>query len=409
MPSDHQNRPEGTTASTRERRVIRFGLVGTGWRARFFARVARLIPERFELAGVVTRSAPAVGSVWGVPAYRRVEELVAGPALDYVVACVPRTVVVSVTSRLVELGQAVLVETPPASDQAGLEAVTALAADGGRVQVAENYPWQPLHAARLAMTDAGLIGPVHQAVLSVAHDYHAFALMRRYLRVAGAPATISATTTTTPVQVGAARTGPRAEPGTTTTERTHALVDFGDRVGVYDFAGTQYWSYVHRHHVLLRGRDGEIADEQITRVSGSEDTLSDTFTRQATGTEGNMAGTHLRGIAAAGQWWWRNPFPGARLFDDEVAVATLMELMARYASGGPAFYGAADAAQDTYLTFALRRSAATGEPVRTTRQPWDDQLQPPDRPPTPPEPVLVDRGPWLVPLPFMETDDSRTS
>lgn len=382
--------------------VVRFGLVGTGWRCRFFARVARLVPARFELAGVVTRSAGTGASVWGVPAYPNVDELVAGPPLDYVVVSVPRAAVVAITARLVELGQAALVETPPASDQAGLETVASLAAGGGRIQVAENYPWQPLHAARLAMTDAGLIGPLHEAVLSVAHDYHGFALMRRHLQVAGAPATIMATTTTAPVQTGAARTGPRAEATTTTSERTHALVDFGDQVGVYDFASTQYWSYVHRHHVVLRGRDGEIAGEQVTTVTGAEDTISDTLTRQATGTGGNMAGTHVRGISAAGRWWWRNPFPGARLFDDEVAVATLMELMARYVAGGPGFYGAADAAQDTYLTFAMRRAAETGEPVRTTRQAWNDQLLSPDQPTPLPEPVVTDRGPWPVPPPFVE-------
>ena len=36
---------------------IRFGVVGSGWRAEFFVRMARLMPERFQCVGVVTRSA----------------------------------------------------------------------------------------------------------------------------------------------------------------------------------------------------------------------------------------------------------------------------------------------------------------------------------------------------------------
>lgn len=47
---------------------IRFGLVGGGWRAEFFTRVARELPERFQLAGVVQRDfakAQAFGARWG--------------------------------------------------------------------------------------------------------------------------------------------------------------------------------------------------------------------------------------------------------------------------------------------------------------------------------------------------------
>ena len=60
--------------------------------------------------------------------------------------------------------------------------------------------------------------------------------------------------------------------------------------------------------------------------------------------------------------------------DDEIAVATSMEQMVRYARGGPPFYGLADAAQDHYLSLLLHGAAATGEPVRSEPQPWADSL-----------------------------------
>ncbi|MFD8418773.1 hypothetical protein ACFV2J_05360, partial [Streptomyces sp. NPDC059668] len=48
---------------------IRFGIVGSGWRADFFARLARLLPERLEVAGVVWRCGgggrPRYRGVWG--------------------------------------------------------------------------------------------------------------------------------------------------------------------------------------------------------------------------------------------------------------------------------------------------------------------------------------------------------
>jgi predicted dehydrogenase len=38
---------------------VRYAIVGRGWRARFFLRLAALMPDRFAVVGVVTRSAAA--------------------------------------------------------------------------------------------------------------------------------------------------------------------------------------------------------------------------------------------------------------------------------------------------------------------------------------------------------------
>lgn len=53
---------------------IRFGIVGSGWRAEFFARLARALPERLAVVGVVTRSAERAARVeaeWGCPPFGR--------------------------------------------------------------------------------------------------------------------------------------------------------------------------------------------------------------------------------------------------------------------------------------------------------------------------------------------------
>ena len=34
---------------------IRFGLIGSGWRAEFYIRIAKMLPEQFELTGVLIR------------------------------------------------------------------------------------------------------------------------------------------------------------------------------------------------------------------------------------------------------------------------------------------------------------------------------------------------------------------
>ena len=53
-------------------------MVGSGWRTEFFLRIARELPERFKVSGVVTRSAVTGKNIeekFGVPTYRSIAEL----------------------------------------------------------------------------------------------------------------------------------------------------------------------------------------------------------------------------------------------------------------------------------------------------------------------------------------------
>ena len=355
----------------------RFALVGAGWRSLFYLRVVAALGERFHLTGVVTRSrerAEQMGAAWGVDAYPNLEALLNDGRPDFVVLCVPRDATVAWLEALTGVGLPVLCETPPAADLDGLHRVGALIARGARVQVAEQYQYQPLHAARLAVTDSGLIGDVSMASLAVCHDYHAFSLMRRHLRITDEPATIRATVVRSSVDTGSTTSGPRRERGTVEEARTVGIVEFGDRLGVYDFAGEQYFSYIRAPRVDLRGGSGEIADRDVRRLTGLDEPTTQELRREQTGLEGDLGGFSLRGITLGDRWIYRNPFAGARLSDDEIAVATSMEQMGRYARGGAPFYGLADAAQDHYLSLLLHRAAATGETVRTEPQPWADSL-----------------------------------
>ena len=76
-----------------------------------------------------------------------------------------------------------LAETPPGWEMDELLDLHALTERGARVQVAEQYAFQPLHAARLALVQSGRLGPVRQAHVSVAHGYHGVSLLRRFLGI----------------------------------------------------------------------------------------------------------------------------------------------------------------------------------------------------------------------------------
>ena len=52
---------------------IIFGIIGGGWRAEFFLRIARSLPERFRVAGMLVRDAAKgarLEAAFGVPTVR---------------------------------------------------------------------------------------------------------------------------------------------------------------------------------------------------------------------------------------------------------------------------------------------------------------------------------------------------
>ena len=160
---------------------IRYGLIGAGWRAAFFMRAARLMPDRFELCGVLCRSeerAREVARQHEVRTFASLDALLdARP--EFVVSCVSKAEMPKMTRTLLERGMPVLAETPLATDVEGLETLyAAWRQTGTPLQLAEQYFLWPTHQARRALIDRGLLGDVHHCALSDVHDYHAVSLFR---------------------------------------------------------------------------------------------------------------------------------------------------------------------------------------------------------------------------------------
>ena len=90
--------------------MIRFGVVGTGWRTEFFLRVARACPDRFTCVGVVSRD-PQGKAAWAapyhVPLFGTIDELLAQKPL-FVVTSVPWDVNPHMIEALAAQGMPVL-------------------------------------------------------------------------------------------------------------------------------------------------------------------------------------------------------------------------------------------------------------------------------------------------------------
>ena len=72
---------------------IEFAIVGAGWRAEFFLRIARTLPDRFRIAGMAVRNGErgkAVEAAWGVSTFCDIDGLLAATAIHHNLTLVTR-------------------------------------------------------------------------------------------------------------------------------------------------------------------------------------------------------------------------------------------------------------------------------------------------------------------------------
>ena len=353
----------------------RFAVVGSGWRAQFFLRLARMAPEHLRVTGVVTRSGERgrqIETDWDVPTFRSLQDLVAAERPEFVVPSVPWSVTPQTTQDAVELGLLVLAETPPAPTAEGLRDLWEAVGASGRVQVAEQYLLMPGHAARLALLREGLIGEVTSVQVSSTHLYHATSMIRHMLGVGFDPATVTARTFRAPLADPLSPDGWSGSDEPQERGTTLALLDFGNgRSALYDFTDNQWWNPLRSRRIVLRGSRGEIVDDRVVRLADPTTPVDSCLNRRQLGVDLNLEGVGLDHISFEGRVVYRNPFPGARFSEDDLAVATILRDMARWARGErPEPYRLAEACQDHLLALAIEESARTGAPVTTGRESW---------------------------------------
>jgi predicted dehydrogenase len=356
---------------------ITFAIIGaSGWRAQFFLRIARELPERFGVSGLLVRDAAKGAQLereWNLPTYRDMDELLRDRP-QFVVVSVPWPVAPGLLRELSARGVPVLCETPPAPDLEGLIALHELTKTGARIQVAEQLQFRPLHAARIALAQSGRLGQITQAQVSVAHGYHGINLLRRYLNVDFENATITARSFESPIVEGAGRGGLPQEEKIVSSSQTLAFFDFGDRLGIFDFSSRQYFASIRASRTLVRGDRGEISDSKSRYLLDFRTPIEVEFVRRDAGQEDDLRPLHHEGITLGNEWIYRNPFAPGRLSDDEIAVTTCLQKMGAYVEGGPDFYSLAQASQDHYLSLLMDQAVKSGQPVRTQAQIWTQNI-----------------------------------
>jgi predicted dehydrogenase len=350
-------------------------IIGAGWRADFYLRIAQLMPERFEIAGVVARKEAvrsALTQKYGVATFSSISELLSHKKPDYAVSSVSWDSNPSVVTELVNAGVFVLSETPPAPSVEALQELWKAVGSSGMVQIAEQYLSLPGHASRLAITRAGVIGDVTSVEVSSTHGYHAVSIMRGFLESGFEPTTLTTRQFQAPLVNPLARDGWNSDMSPQSAKTTISLIDFGSgKSGLYNFVDNQWHNQLRHRRIVVRGSKGEIVDDAVIRLIDGPAITTSKIERYQLGYDLNLDGFDTEHLSFDGKVVFKNPFVGFRFMDEEIAIAQLMVQMADWIKGSAeAPYPLSEGCQDQLVSLALDESIATGKSITTQKQVW---------------------------------------
>jgi predicted dehydrogenase len=357
--------------------MTKIAIIGAGWRAEFFIRIAQLLPEKFEIVGVVARKdevQSALAEKYGVQTYSSISQLLSKNKPDYAISSVSWDSNPSVVEELIQAGVYVLCETPPAPTVEVLQKLWKAVGSSEMVQVAEQYLNLPGHSSRLSITKSGVIGEVTSVELSSTHGYHAVSIMRGFLQSGFEPTTIMTQQFEAPLVNPLVRDGWNDDLSPQIAKTTISLIDFGGgKSGVYNFVDNQWHNQLRHRRIVVRGSKGEIVDDGVIRLVDGPAITTSKIERYQLGYDLNLDGFDTEHLSFDGQVVFKNPFVGLRFMDEEIAIAQLMVQMADWIAGqAEAPYPLNEGCQDQLVSLAIDESIASQRSITTQKQAWAD-------------------------------------
>lgn len=349
----------------------RVAVVGNGWRAEFFMRICQALPEKFLLCGIHYHSDASYEKAkkWNVPLVNTYEAL-KDLKPDFVCLAVNGASMEEALEFFFKNDIPVLCETfvmPSVEEMNRLYAKLR----GMRIQFAEQYQFQPLNYARLKLVNSGVLGDVYQVHFSIPTHHHPASLARLFLNAGHALPVISGKKYVHNVLRGPGRAGdPKEE---TLFQASYELVtyDYGDRQAINDFEDMQHRSFMRGNTFIVRGSRGEIYNERVTYMQNEITPCSYELERVTAGAGVDLQGLFLRGVSGGQQGLlYENPFMPARLYDDELAVASCMQEMVNYLKSEKSFYSLEDELTDMYFALVTAEALKTGKDIQTQHQSW---------------------------------------
>ena len=329
--------------------MVNFGIVGAGWRSEFYLTIASLVPEKFNVSGIYIRSSEKqkeFSQKYNVKMVNSIDELIMTNP-DFIVSCVNKDGVCDMIIELANRGIAVLSETPIGTTIPQIEQFKKSIKDSWKVQVAEQFHFQPRNQAYKAIIDSGILGDVHQVELSCCHDYHAISLIRFFLELGNEIPKITSVTIPDKPNAYAYRNGKFGSKQEKISNQKISILEYKDKNAIYNFDCEQYFSDIRSSRIIIRGTNGEIVDNKCTYLENTTP-ISFEINRNMMGINENLDGLYLDSIVGNGTEFYKNPYVLKRLTDEEIAIATCLEKMDEYLNTNKSFYSLADAITDAY-------------------------------------------------------------
>lgn len=362
----------------------RFIIVGSGWRSLFYVRIAKALPERFELCAMLCRTEEKAkrmseeNDIYTTTSIEECKEM----KPDFVVVAVNKSSIADVSREWMGYGVTVLCETPAALEVDMLNELWRIHEAGGRLVVAEQYKYEPLCLVQRKLIDEGLIGEPSFLHISLAHDYHGASLMRTFLALnCRTDFTVSAKTYTFPTAETLSRYEKFTDGRVSDKNRTVATFEFANgKVGVYEFDSEQYRSPIRNNYVKVQGVRGEMKDHAFFWLDQDNEpqkmrleVCERQFVRESENPNLKYAQECRKIIAVqegkSDKLMYEAPFGESDISSEESAMAALMMQAAEY-DREIAERDLRDNLEDAYMAVLMKQAAETGKEVASKAQAW---------------------------------------
>lgn len=343
---------------------IRFAIVGSGWRALYYVRIAKALPEVFELTAMVCRNpekAEKLSKEYGIRTTCSADECM-DLKPDFVVAAVSKAAIADVSAEWMEKGFPVLSETPAFRTEEQAERLKALMLKGAKHTTAEQYRKYPTVSALIKALDSGIIGERDYCMVSFAHEYHGASLIRAFLGLTpDVKFTAKASTFSFPTAETLSRYEKFTDGRISMKKRTLAIVSFENgKAALYDFDGEQYRSPIRSSMIKVQGCRGEFAGDTFSYLDESNEPAQESLvikSRMVFRDTDNPNFKRIREITEItfrGEILYSPPFGLCGLSEDETAIALVLKETGLYAKGcGENPCPFAEAAADVRMGLAI--------------------------------------------------------
>ena len=302
-------------------------LIGTGWRAHFYMRIARLLPDLLQIVSIYTHTEERRREIddEGFEAFTDLDQ-----ALSYdheaVIISSGASGFFDLLRRLHERGENIVAETTFLS--LSEEELGEVADYDGMVR--EQYQYTPAFAALFKVLSQIEDQP-DQLFLSGLHNHHSASIARRILNTGyQMPDEINSLTFPSRMVRTGSRNGMEKGMETEDYERKIRVMRFGEKLFIHDFSSNQYHSYLFGRHFEVRGRSFVITEEGMKTIDdrGYPCFIPFVFHRDSSAGNGSLSLSH---VSFGDRTVFENPYYPVNMNDDEIAMAMMIE---HYSKGG---------------------------------------------------------------------------